>query len=196
MQPFTIETAVVAPLRRRDVDTDQIIPKQFLKRIDRTGFGECLFYDWRADPSLFLNDPRYTGAGFLVTGRNFGCGSSREHAAWALRDAGFRAILAPSFADIFAANCINNGIAPIVLEEAEVDELTRRALEGRHLLTIDLPAVTVRDEEGFSTRFKMDDFQKRRLLHGQDEIALTLESDRAITSFEGHVCTSHFLHER
>src|SRR6184192_1796696 len=129
MTPFHIHTGLVAPLDRPNVDTDQIIPKQFLKRVERTGFGEFLFYDWRflaegqPDPSFPLNEPRYRGASILVAGKNFGCGSSREHAPWALADYGFRAIIAPSFADIFANNCMKNGLLPVALSEAEVDEL-------------------------------------------------------------------------
>src|SRR5437763_3942143 len=135
MTPFRMHTGLVAPLDRPNVDTDQIIPKQFLKRVERTGFGEFLFYDWRflaegqPDPSFPLNEPRYQGASILVAGKNFGCGSSREHAPWSLADYGFRAIIAPSFADIFANNCMKNGLLPVTLSEAEVDELIRRAKE-------------------------------------------------------------------
>ena len=135
MQPFRTHKGKVAPLDRANIDTDQIIPKQFLKRIERTGFGEFLFYDWRRgkdgahDPSFSLNHPRYAGASVLVTGKNFGCGSSREHAVWALDDFGFRAVIAPSFADIFANNCVKNGVLTVVLTEEEVAEITRRAAE-------------------------------------------------------------------
>jgi 3-isopropylmalate/(R)-2-methylmalate dehydratase small subunit len=177
MQPFRIETGLVAPLLRDDVDTDQIIPKQFLKRIGRTGFGECLFYDWRADPAFVLNDERYRGATILLAGRNFGCGSSREHAAWALRDFGFRAILAASFADIFVANCTNNGIAAIAVD---VDDIAQRA--GR--LTIDLEKCEIRHDRGFIAPFDIDPFRRERLLHGYDEIALTLRHESKIAKFE------------
>src|SRR5919205_1271934 len=152
MEPFRVHTGLVAPLDRANVDTDQIIPKQFLKRVARTGFGEFLFYDWRYkddgtfDPSFVLNEPRYAGASVLVAGRNFGCGSSREHAPWALLEYGFRAIVAPSFADIFANNCTKNGVLPVALDEEEVAELMRRA-EGEegYELTVDLEACVVRD---------------------------------------------------
>src|SRR5580765_4412005 len=133
MQPFRIHTGKVAPLLRANIDTDQIIPKQFLKRIERTGFGEFLFNDWRRsaegkpDPSFVLNQPRYSGASILVAGKNFGCGSSREHAVWALDDFGFRAVVAPSFADIFANNCVKNGVLTVVLDEAKIAEITQRA---------------------------------------------------------------------
>jgi len=176
MQPFRIETGLVVPLLRDDVDTDQIIPKQFLKRIGRSGFGECLFHDWRADPAFVLNDERYRGATILLAGRNFGCGSSREHAAWALRDFGFRAILAPSFADIFVANCTNNGIAAIVVD---VD-----AVAGHDGLTIDLEKCEIRDDRGFIAKFDIDPFRRERLLHGYDEIALTLRHESKIAEFE------------
>src|SRR6185503_6260929 len=145
MRPVTVISGVVAALDRANVDTDQIIPKQFLKRIERTGFGEFLFYDWRflpegrADPSFPLNNPRYASASILVTGRNFGCGSSREHAPWALLDYGFRAIIAPSFADIFANNCLKNGLVPVALKESEVAEIVGRALSDEpYRLTVDL----------------------------------------------------------
>src|SRR6266498_2245028 len=145
MLPFRIHTGIVAPLDRPNIDTDQIIPKQFLKRIERTGFGEFLFYDWRytenggPDPSFVLNEAKYQGATILLAGKNFGCGSSREHAPWALLDYGFRTIIAPSFADIFANNCMKNGIVPVVLSEAEVEELFRRTSKGEgYKLTVDL----------------------------------------------------------
>ncbi len=176
MQPFRMETGLVAPLIRDDVDTDQIIPKQFLKRISRSGFGECLFHDWRADPAFVLNDERYRGATILLAGRNFGCGSSREHAAWALRDFGFRAILAASFADIFVANCTNNGIAAIAVDVEEI--------APHHRLTIDLEQCEIRDERGFTARFDIDPFRRERLLHGYDEIALTLRYESKIAEFE------------
>jgi len=183
MRAFRIETGLVAPLPRRDVDTDQIIPKQFLKRIGRTGFGECLFHDWRTDPEFVLNQPRYAGASILVTGPNFGCGSSREHAAWALADYGFRAIIAPSFADIFIANCTNNGLAAIVVGEDVIAEITRRA-EATYQLTVDLERNELRDANGFVAEFTMEPFRRERLLHGLDEIGLTLKHENAISDYE------------
>src|SRR5437016_13225365 len=157
MKPFRVHKGKVAPLERANIDTDQIIPKQFLKRIERTGFGEFLFYDWRylstgePDPSFVLNAREYQEATILVTGRNFGCGSSREHAPWALLDYGFRAIIASSFADIFANNCTKNGILPVVLKETEVDELIRRASqEENYALTVDLENKRVTDSSGFT----------------------------------------------
>src|SRR5687767_2810518 len=171
MKPFRQHTGLVAPLDRANVDTDQIIPKQFLKRIERTGFGEFLFYDWRrlpegeADPSFPLNQAKYAGASILVTGKNFGCGSSREHAPWALGDFGFRAIIAPSFADIFANNCMKNGLLPVVLEEQEVATIFHRvqAIEG-YELTVDLEQRVVSDGGDFRASFAIDDFQRECLL--------------------------------
>src|SRR4026209_583219 len=155
MKAFKKHMGLVAPLDRANVDTDQIIPKQFLKRIERTGFGEFLFYDWRylpdgeLNPSFVLNEPRYRGASILVAGKNFGCGSSREHAPWALGEFGFRAIIAPSFADIFANNCFKNGMLPIVLTEAQVAQIMKRARqEEGYELTIDLERQTVEDSQG------------------------------------------------
>jgi 3-isopropylmalate/(R)-2-methylmalate dehydratase small subunit len=191
MIPFHIHTGLVAPLDRSDVDTDQIIPKQFLKRIERTGFGEFLFYDWRYRPGgelvedFVLNLPRYAGASILVTGKNFGCGSSREHAPWALADYGFRAVIAASFADIFANNCLKNGLLPVVLKETEVAELMRRAraLETWQL-SVDLERRLVTDAHGFSASFAIDDFQRQCLLEGLDDIGLTLQHESDITAFE------------
>jgi 3-isopropylmalate/(R)-2-methylmalate dehydratase small subunit len=175
MKPFRVETGPVAALLRADVDTDQIIPKQFLKRIERAGFGECLFYDWRSDPDFLLTP----GATVLVTGRNFGCGSSREHAVWALADAGFRTIIAPSFADIFASNCTNNGVLTICLDEPVVCELAKR-----DRLTIDLERCEVRDDAGFRATLEIDPFRRRRLLEGLDDIALTLQHEEEIAAYE------------
>src|SRR5437879_10063077 len=162
MKPFRVHRGKVAPLERANVDTDQIIPKQFLKRIERTGFGEFLFYDWRhtpdgqLDPAFSLNQPRYSGASVLVAGKNFGCGSSREHAVWALEDFGFRAVIAPSFADIFANNCVKNGVLTVVLKEEESSEITRRAMElPNYQLTIDLERCKVEDDHGFSAGFQI-----------------------------------------
>src|SRR5438105_11970608 len=162
MLPFRTHTGVAVPLDRPNVDTDQIIPKQFLKRVERTGFGEFLFYDWRflaeaqPDPSFPLNEPRYQGASILVAGKNFGCGSSREHAPWALADYGFRAIIAPSFADIFANNCLKNGLLPVVLAETEVAELRHRAKKSEgYQLTVDLEKKSVADAHGLSAVFEI-----------------------------------------
>src|SRR5882762_1948345 len=171
MNPFRNHTGLVVPLDRPNVDTDQIIPKQFLKRVERTGFGEFLFYDWRflpdgqPDPSFPLNETRYRGASIPIAGKNFGCGSSREHAPWALADYGFRAIIAPSFADIFANNCMKNGLLPIVLTESEVEELARRARElDNYLATVDLEQRRVTDSQGFSAVFTIDEFQRNCLM--------------------------------
>ena len=191
MIPFRIHTGSVAPLDRTNVDTDQIIPKQFLKRIERTGFGEFLFHDWRClpngevDPSFPLNDPKYKGASILVTGKNFGCGSSREHAPWALADYGFRAIVAPSFADIFANNCLKNGLLPVVLEEQEVATLFQRARERNgYQVTVDLERRLVSDSENLLTSFSIDDFQRECLMEGLDDVGLTLRHEAAITAYE------------
>lgn len=191
MQPFRIHTGLVTPLDRNNVDTDQIIPKQFLKRIERTGFGEFLFFDWRRngvgqeDPSFVLNHPKYKGASILVAGRNFGCGSSREHAVWALTDFGFRAAIAPSFADIFANNSVKNGFLTVALSDAEVNELLRRAQDrDQYQLTIDLERCEVKDAQGFSATFQVDDFVRRCLLEGLDDIGLTLQHECEIVRYE------------
>jgi 3-isopropylmalate/(R)-2-methylmalate dehydratase small subunit len=191
MIPFRIHTGRIAVLDRANVDTDQIIPKQFLKRIERTGFGKFLFYDWRYLPndeinsSFALNDPRYHDASILVTGKNFGCGSSREHAPWALADFGFRSIIAPSFADIFANNCLKNGLLPVVLSEAEVAELGRRAQEiENYQATVDLEQCKVADLLGFSATFAIDEFQRQCLLEGLDDIGLTLQHETKISAYE------------
>ncbi len=191
MEPFTKLTSVVAPLPRVNVDTDQIIPKQFLKRIERTGFGEFAFFDWRylsdgtPNPAFELNRPGYEGAAILVTGRNFGCGSSREHAPWALREYGFRAIIAPSFADIFYNNCIQNGMLPIVLPDDRVEELLQKALaEPGYRLTVDLEEQAVYDAADFRATFEIDPFERERLLNGLDDIGLTLQHEADIAAFE------------
>jgi len=203
MNSFRIHTGIVAVLNRQNVDTDQIIPKQFLKRIERTGFGEFLFYDWRyeeggsADASFILNEPRYQGASVLVTGRNFGCGSSREHAPWALLDYGFRAIIAPSFADIFANNCTKNGILPVVLQESEVAELFGRAEQKLgYSVVVDLEECEVRDGEGFRARFVVDEFRRHCLLEGLDDIGLTLQHESQITAHEARRPAWRELHHR
>jgi len=191
MQPFKIHTGLVAVLDRPNVDTDQIIPKQFLKRVERTGFGEFLFYDWRfsadgqTDPSFPLNEPRYSGASILIAGKNFGCGSSREHAPWALNDYGFRAIIAPSFADIFRNNCMKNGLLPVTLSEAEVDELIRRAKEYQgYQAIVDLEKKIVTDMNTFCAVFEIGDFQRSCLLEGLDDISLTLKHEPDIAEYE------------
>ncbi|HEV2764524.1 MAG TPA: 3-isopropylmalate dehydratase small subunit [Pyrinomonadaceae bacterium] len=191
MLPFRTHTGLVAPLDRANVDTDQIIPKQFLKRIERTGFGEFLFHDWRrtpggeVDPSFVLNEPRYEGASVLVAGRNFGCGSSREHAPWALADYGFRAIVAPSFADIFANNCLKNGLLAVALPDETVDEIIRRARETEgYELTVDLERRRVSDAYGLSVEFELDDFRRQCLLEGLDDIGLTLRHEADIAAYE------------
>jgi 3-isopropylmalate/(R)-2-methylmalate dehydratase small subunit len=190
MKAFRQHTGLVAPLDRANVDTDQIIPKQFLKRIERTGFGEFLFYDWRylpdgqPDPSFVLNEPRYQGASILVADKNFGCGSSREHAPWALGEFGFRAILAPSFADIFANNCFKNGMLPIAVN---VEEIMKRAQEREgYQLTVDLQRLVVEDAGGLSVPFVVSEFQRYCLLEGLDDIGLTLRHEDAIRAYENN----------
>lgn len=192
MQPFTVLSGVAAPLDRANVDTDQIIPKQFLKRIERTGFGQFLFYDWRyqadgktPDPAFELNDPKLAGTQILVTRRNFGSGSSREHAPWALDDFGIRCVIAPSFADIFFNNCFQNGILPIVLDEEKVDALIKylQAHLGQQL-TIDLPVQMITGDGLMPIHFEIDAFRKHRLLNGLDDIGMTLQYADDIDSFE------------
>jgi len=191
MEPFRTLTALAAPLDRTNVDTDQIIPKQFLKRIERTGYGEFLFFDWRRtasgdpDPSFELNDPRYKGAQILIAGKNFACGSSREHAAWALSDFGFRAVIAPTFADIFFSNAGKNGIVLVRLSEEQVAELLRNAktIPG-YQLTVSLEAQKITDGRGFSATFDVDPFRKFCLLEGLDDIGLTLRHAKALDTYE------------
>ena len=191
MTPFRKHTGLVAPLDRANVDTDQIIPKQFLKRIERTGFGQFLFNDWRylpdgqPDTSFVLNEPRYQGATILLAGKNFGCGSSREHAPWALGEFGFRAIIAPSFADIFSNNCFKNGMLPITLTAEQVAEIMMRAKQREgYQLTIDLERQTVADADGLSILFVVSEFQRYCLLEGLDDIGLTLRHEDAIRAYE------------
>ncbi len=191
MKPFRVHRGLAAPLDRPNVDTDQIIPKQFLKRIERTGFGEFLFYDWAHTPSgepeagFVLNQARYRGCSILLAGKNFGCGSSREHAPWALSDFGFHAIVAPSFADIFANNSRKNGLLPVTLAEAEVEELMRRAAEiPDYQVTVDLERCLVLDDQGFSASFAIGEFQRHCLLNGLDDIGLTLRYASHIAAYE------------
>ena len=191
MQAFNKHTGLVAPLDRVNVDTDQIIPKQFLKRIERTGFGQFLFYDSRfagdgtPTPDFVLSLPRYRGASILVAGKNFGCGSSREHAVWALADFGFRVVIASSFADIFANNSLKNGLLTVRLSDEQVAEIMRRAasIEG-YRLTVDLERLVVEDASGFTASFAMDEFARHCLLNGLDDIGLTLQHEAEIAAFE------------
>ena len=191
MQPFTKITGVAAPMDRANVDTDQIIPKQFLKRIERTGFGQFLFFDWRfnedgsPNPAFELNQDRNKGAQVLLARRNFGSGSSREHAVWAIADFGIRSVIAPSFADIFYGNCFKNGTLPIQLSEEQVEELFQRAAaQPLYQLTVDLENCTVSDSTGFQATFSVEPFRRHCLLHGLDDIGLTLENEAKITEFE------------
>ena len=192
MEKFRKLTSIVAPLDRANVDTDQIIPKQFLKRIERTGFGEFAFFDWRyledgvLNPDFILNEDRYRGANILAGGRNFGSGSSREHAPWALMEMGYKAIISTSFADIFRNNCMQNGLLPVILEEAEVDTIMARALRGTgYKVTVDLASQTVKDDLGLKTNFDIDPFRKNSLMAGLDDVGVTLEFTKAIDSYEG-----------
>lgn len=191
MEKYTKLTSIVAPLDRANVDTDQIIPKQFLKRIERTGFGEFAFFDWRyledgvLNPDFILNEDRYRNANILVGGRNFGSGSSREHAPWALMEMGYTAIIAPSFADIFRNNCMQNGLLPVVLAESDVDTVMARALRGTgYKATVDLETQTVTDDQGLSASFDVDPFRKNSLLEGLDDVGITLGLGEAIDAFE------------
>ena len=199
MQPFRNHTGLVVPLDKVNVDTDQIIPKQFLKRIERTGFGEFLFYDWRFSGDgkecgkefektigdFVLDAPRYAKASILVAGRNFGCGSSREHAVWALADYGFKVVIASSFADIFANNSLKNGLLTVRLNEEQVAEIMRRSKEiENYQLTVDLETLRVEDGRGFAATFAMDEFSRHCLLNGLDDIALTLQHAAVIAAYE------------
>jgi len=191
MKPFRTHSGRVAPLDRVNVDTDQIIPKQFLKRIERTGFGQFLFYDWRfsadgkKNAGFILDEPRYAGASILVAGRNFGCGSSREHAVWALADFGFHAVISSSFADIFANNSAKNGFLTVLLSEDEAGEVMRRARELKeYQVTIDLEKCEVRDDQGFRANFPIDGFVRHCLLNGLDDIGLTLQHEAEIAVYE------------
>ena len=185
MEPFIRVTGIVAPLDRADVDTDQIIPKQFLKRIERSGYGPFLFYDWRRQGDFILDRAEYRGAAVLVTGANFGCGSSREHAAWSLLDAGFRAVIAPSYGDIFKSNSFRSGLLPVELPQSQVAELVRLATEEPGMeVTVDLTSQLIR-ADGLETAFAIDPFYRECLLNGWDEVALTLRQEADIARFEG-----------
>ena len=191
MNAFSHHTGLVAPLDRINVDTDQIIPKQFLKRIERTGFGEFAFYDWRyledgvPNPDFILNETRYNDASILVTGENFGCGSSREHAPWALGEYGFRVIIATSFADIFRNNCYQNGILTLELTHEVVTKLMANALRiNKYKITVDLETQTVTDPDGLITEFTIEPVKRYSLLKGLDEIDLTLEHTDVIAAYE------------
>jgi 3-isopropylmalate/(R)-2-methylmalate dehydratase small subunit len=185
MEKFQTLTSKVMPLDRVNVDTDQIIPKQFLKRIERTGYEDFLFFDWRKDAGFELNNLRYKGARILVAAKNFGCGSSREHAAWALSDYGFRCVIAPSFADIFHSNAGKNGILLVTLPEDQVQTMLDRASSrDGYTLTVSLEENTIRDEQGFETSFTMDPFRRDCLLEGLDDIGLTLRYAAELDQFE------------
>ena len=202
MHPFTKHTGLVAPLDRVNVDTDQMVPKQFLKLQTREGYGRVLFYDWRylpgekPNPEFVLNAPRYKGASVILARANFGCGSSREHAPWAILDYGFRAILAPSYADIFYNNCFKNGILPVTLTNDQMDELFRRtgAKEG-YRLTVDLEQQVVTDEKGLRYSFTVDPFRRECLLKGLDDIGLTLVHEPEISAFEQHHLHAPVMYE-
>ena len=191
MQSFTVHTGIAAVLQRENIDTDQIIPKQFLKRISRTGYGDVLFYGWRydrhgrPDPAFPLNAPQYAGASILLAGKNFGCGSSREHAVWALRDYGFRAILAPSFADIFANNCVKNGLLTVALRSSEIAQLMALDAAGYYTLKVDLEQCQVSGHMKFLAHFTPDPFSRSCLLEGLDEIGTTLKHEPEIAEYEG-----------
>ncbi|WP_058306939.1 3-isopropylmalate dehydratase small subunit [Gracilibacillus massiliensis] len=190
MEPIRKHEGLVFPLNRANVDTDQIIPKQFLKRISRQGFGQFVFYNWRFDSKgelrqdFSLNQPKYEGTSILVAGENFGCGSSREHAPWALQDYGFRVIIAPSYADIFYNNCTKNGILPVKLTEEQVQTLIKNAEADQYNLTVDLEEKKVYDNQGFEASFDLDAYKREMLLNGWDEIAVTLTHEEKITQFE------------
>jgi 3-isopropylmalate/(R)-2-methylmalate dehydratase small subunit len=191
MEPFVKISGVVAPLDRANVDTDQIIPKQFLKRIERTGYGEFAFFDWRyledgaPNPDFVLNEDRYQGARILVGGQNFGSGSSREHAAWALNEYGIKVVIAPSIADIFRGNCFQNGMLPLIMAQADVDSMMGKALQrSGYKATVDLESQTVSDDDGWTASFDIDPFRKKALLRGLDEVGQTLEKNDSIAEFE------------
>jgi len=190
MEPLRVHQGLVYPLNRSNIDTDQIIPKQFLKRIERSGFGQFLFYNWRFDdngnlrPDFSLNEPKYKGASILVAGENFGCGSSREHAPWAVQDFGFKVIIAPSYADIFKNNCVKNGILAIQASEAQVQTIIKKAESSEYTLTVDLEEQKVYDNEGFELSFDIAPYPKQMLLNGWDEIGVTLTYEDKIGQYE------------
>lgn len=191
MQRFIKHTGKPVALFQPNIDTDQILPKQFLTRVEKSGYGECLFYDWRfeadgkSNPDFVLNQPRYAGVSVLLAGRNFGCGSSREHAPWALADFGFRVLVAPSFADIFYNNCFKTGLLPIVLAEEIVAELARRAENlDDYSITADLENLEISDSQNFRASFTIDEFRRELLLNGLDEIGLTLKYEDRISEYE------------
>jgi 3-isopropylmalate/(R)-2-methylmalate dehydratase small subunit len=183
MKALTRVAGRVAVLDRPDIDTDQIIPKQFLKRIERSGYGEFLFYDWMKDPSFELNRPEYEGASILLAGRNFGCGSSREHAAWALEDHGFRIVLAPGYADIFWSNATKSGIAPIALSEDDLAQI-KQAVGEENELAVDLEALEITHPSGLRIPFELDEFARHMLVNGLDDIGLTLQREDRIAAYE------------
>lgn len=190
MEPVTRVEGIVAPLDRSDVDTDQIVPKQFLKRVGRTGYGDVLFHDWRTDgrgrpdPDFVLNRKPWSEARILVSGRNFGCGSSREHAVWALHDFGFRAVVAPSFADIFFGNCFETGLVPVRLGAAAVRHVMDRARRSAYTVMVDLERMVVEDGEGRAWPFELDEHRRAALMEGRDRIAETLRVEEAIAAYE------------
>ncbi|PLS03248.1 3-isopropylmalate dehydratase small subunit [Neobacillus cucumis] len=190
MEPLRVHQGLVYPLNRTNIDTDQIIPKQFLKRIERSGFGQFLFYNWRFDengsprPDFSLNDAKYQGASILVAGENFGCGSSREHAPWAVQDFGFKVIIAPSYADIFKNNCVKNGILAIQASEEEVQTIVKKAESTEYTLTVNLEEQKVYDNEGFELSFEIAPYPKQMLLNGWDEIGVTLNYEDKIKQYE------------
>lgn len=190
MEPIRIHKGVVYPLNRPNIDTDQIIPKQFLKRIERTGFGQFLFYHWRFDDDgnlrkdFNLNNPKYLGASIIVAGENFGCGSSREHAPWAIQDFGFKVVIAPTFADIFKNNCIKNGILPIQISDGQAQKLIKQAESGEYYLTVDLEQQVVYDGKGCKIGFEIAPYSKEMLLNGWDEIGVTLSFEEKISQYE------------
>ncbi|MFB5196427.1 3-isopropylmalate dehydratase small subunit [Neobacillus sp. KR4-4] len=190
MEPLKIHQGLVYPLNRSNIDTDQIIPKQFLKRIERSGFGQFLFYHWRFDdegnlrPDFSLNDPKYKDASILVAGENFGCGSSREHAPWAVQDFGFKIVIAPSFADIFKNNCVKNGILPIQISNEQVQSIIKKAESEEYQLTVDLENQVVYDNDGFKASFDIAPYPKVMLLNGWDEIGVTLSYEDKIEQYE------------
>lgn len=190
MEPIQKHTGIVYPMNRTNVDTDQIIPKQFLKRISRQGFGQFVFYNWRYDSKgelredFPMNQPKYEGTSILVAGENFGCGSSREHAPWALLDYGFRVIIAQSYADIFYNNCTKNGILPVQLPEEQIQELMERAEAENYQLTVDLENKKLFDNQGFEASFDLDEYKRQMLLNGWDDISITLGYEDDIKAFE------------